>query len=180
VDGVRSVYALWNPKEDEAKTICKTLGQPYQRGGVVKGGVVKANGRANLRVTTFLRDARGLLLDRTDELVRAHQPDSDLLPELKAAIARAAIAGRPYTKTGGNGVYERRFELPEAFHTIGKHRLAEWVSSLLAGEQLVAAMAQGSKLVKWLDVPDGPVAGGDAVFELGHLSRSKPGLQDRK
>ncbi|MFZ5534132.1 MAG: AAA family ATPase [Pseudomonadota bacterium] len=51
VDGVRSVYALWNPKEEQAKTICKTLGEPFERGCVVMGGVVKANGRANLRVT---------------------------------------------------------------------------------------------------------------------------------
>ena len=75
------------------------------------GGVVKAYGRANLRVTTFLRDSRGLLVDRSDALVRARQTDVDLLPDLKAAIARAAAEGKPYTKTGGNGVYERRHEL---------------------------------------------------------------------
>ncbi|MFO0144870.1 MAG: AAA family ATPase, partial [Betaproteobacteria bacterium] len=49
VDGVRSVYALWNPKEEQAKTICKTLGETFERGRVVMVGVVKANGRANLR-----------------------------------------------------------------------------------------------------------------------------------
>jgi len=42
VDGVRSVYALWNPKEDQAKAICKALGEPFERGRVVMGGVVKA------------------------------------------------------------------------------------------------------------------------------------------
>ncbi len=50
VDGVRSVYALWNPKPDEAKAICKTLNEDYERGCIVKGGVVKANGKANLNV----------------------------------------------------------------------------------------------------------------------------------
>jgi 5S rRNA maturation endonuclease (ribonuclease M5) len=178
VDGVRSVYALWNPKEMDAKTICKTLGESFERGRVVMGGVVKANGRANLKVATFLRDTRGLLVDRSRELVRANQPDADLHPALKTAIARAAVEGRPYTKTGGNGVYERRHELPEAFHTIGKHRLAEWVGALLDREELVMAMAEGSKLVKWLDVPDGPVARGEAVFITGHLSRSQPGMKD--
>ena len=88
------------------------------------------------------------------------------------------VEGRPYTKTGGNGVYERRHELPEAFHTIGKHRLAEWVGALLDREELVMAMAEGSKLVKWLDVPYGPVARGEAVFITGHLSRSQPGMKD--
>ena len=178
VDGVRSVYALWNPKEMDAKTICRTLGESFERGRVVMGGVVKANGRANLKVATFLRGTRGLLVDRSRELVRASQPDADVHPALKIAIARAAAEERPYTKTGGNGVYERRHELPEAFHTIGKHRLAEWVGALLDREELVMAMAEGSKLVKWLDVPDGPVARGEAVFITGHLSRSQPGMKD--
>lgn len=53
------------------------------------------------------------------------RPDVNLLPDLKAAIARAAAESKPYTKTGGNGVYERRHELPEAFHGIGKHRLTD-------------------------------------------------------
>ena len=178
VDGVRSVYALWNPKEEQAKAICKTLGEPFERGRVVMGGVVKANGRANLRVTTFLRDARGLLVDRSQDVARAGKSDVDLLPALKAAIARAAAEGQPYTKTGGNGVYERRHELPEAFHAIGKHRLADWGGTLLDREELVMAMAQGSKLVKWLDVPGGPVASGQAVFVIGHLGRSSPGRPD--
>ena len=179
VDGVRSVYALWNPKEDQAKAICKALGEPFERGRVVMGGVVKANGRANLRVTTFLRDSRGLLMDRSDALIRARQTDVDLLPDLKAAIARAAAEGKPYTKTGGNGVYERRHELPEAFHAIGKHRLAEWVGTLLDREELVMAMVDGSKLVKWLDVPDGPMASGEAAFVTGHLKRANTGQRDQ-
>jgi hypothetical protein len=178
VDGVRSVYALWNPKEEQAKAICKTLGETFERGRVVMGGVVKANGRANLRVTTFLRDARGLLVDRSQDVARAGKSDVDLLPALKAAIARAAAEGQPYTKTGGNGVYERRHELPEAFHVIGKHRLADWVGTLLDREELVMAMAQGSKLVKWLDVPGGPVASGQAVFVTEHLGRSGAGRPD--
>jgi hypothetical protein len=37
----------------------KTLGETFERGRMVMGGVVKANGRANLRVTTCLRDAAG-------------------------------------------------------------------------------------------------------------------------
>lgn len=175
VDGVRSVYALWNPKEEQARTFCKALGEPFERGRVVLGGVVKANGQADLHVTTFLRDARGLLADRSRDVQRAAQPDIELLPELKAAIARAAAAGQPYTKTGGNGIYERRHELPQAFQSIGKHRLTEWVSMLLDREELVMAMAEGSKLVKWLDVPDGPVANGAAQFVTGHLGRSTAG-----
>jgi hypothetical protein len=175
VDGVRAVYALWHPKEDQARKLCEALGEPFERGRVVMGGVVKANGRANLRVTTFLRSTSGLLVDCTDRLRQTRPAPDDLLPALKSAIARAARDGQPYTKTGGNGLYERRHELPEAFHSIGKHRLTGWVDALLAQGELVTAMAEGSKLVKWLDVPDGPVAQGQAVFVTGHLTRSGAG-----
>ena len=175
VDGVRAVYALWHPKEDQAKKFCEALGEPFERGRVVMGGVVKANGRANLRVTTFLRSTSGLLVDCTDRLRLTRPEPDDLLPTLKSAIARAARDGQPYTKTGGNGLYERRHELPETFHAIGKHRLTGWVDALLAQGELVTAMAEGSKLVKWLDVPDGPVAQGQAVFVTGHLMRSSAG-----
>ena len=57
-------------------------------------------------------------------------------------------------------------------------QLAEWVGMLLDREELAMAMADGSKLVKWLDVQDGPVARGEAVFIKGHLSRSQPGMKD--
>lgn len=175
VDGVRAVYALWHPKEDQARKLCDALGEPFERGRVVLGGVVKANGRANLRVTTFLRSINGLLVDCSDRLGQTRPEPEDLLPALKSAIARAARDGQPYTKTGGNGLYERRHELPEAFHAIGKHRLTGWVDTLLAQGELITAMAEGSKLVKWLDVPDGPVAQGQAVFVTGHLTRSSAG-----
>lgn len=170
--GVRAVYALWPPKEDQAKSVCETLGIEYVRGLVVSGGVVKANGRANLRVTVFVRDGRGLLCDRSAELAVTKLDESQLLPGLCLAIADAARDGKPYTKTGVNGVYERRFELPEAFHAIGKHRLVGMVEALLSSRQLVQAMADNSKSVKWLDAPDGRIAGGDPHFVGGHIKRS--------
>lgn len=175
VDGVRSVYALWHPKDEQAMAVCNALGAPYARGKVVMGGVVKANGRANLNVATFVRDARGLLVDRSLEVARAGSKDADLLAALIVAIARAAVEGKPYTKSGGNGVYERRHELPHAFHGVGKHRLAEWIGRLLDENAVVVAMAGGSRQVKWLDVPDGPVAQGKAKFVPGHIDRSASG-----
>ncbi|MGX2030037.1 hypothetical protein [Methylocaldum gracile] len=56
--------------------------------------------------------------------------------------------------------------------------MAERVGTLLDREELVMAMADGSKLVKWLDVPDGPMTSGEAPFVTGHLKRanaSQPG-----
>jgi 5S rRNA maturation endonuclease (ribonuclease M5) len=174
VDGVRSVYALWAPRDDHAKHICEQLGEDHRRGTVVLGAVVKANGRANMKVAAFLRSSSGLLVDRSQDLACAKQPlEESLLPLLRDAIGHAAERGKPYTKTGGNGVYDRRHELPDEFHCIGKHRLTAWVATLLQKGELVLAMA-GSKVVKWLDVPGGPMATGNAVFTVGHLSQYDP------
>lgn len=95
----------------------------------------------------------------------------------RSITSRAAAEGKPYTKTGGNCVYGRRHELPEAFHTIGKHRLPEWVGTLLDREERLMAMADASKLVKWLNVSEGPMASGEAAFITGHLKRSKADRQ---
>jgi len=170
VDGVRCVYAIWLPKEDHAKSICEKLGIAYQRNLVVQGGVVKANGRANLQVSTYIRSDSGLLVDQTYRLRHDPLDHASLLLQLRAAIAHAALEGFPYTKTAGNGVYERRFELPEPLNGLSKHRLVSMVDELLQGGQLVQAVAEGSKVAKWLDVPTGPLAQGDGDFEEGHLT----------
>ena len=49
---------------------------------------------------------------------------------------------------------------------------------LLDREELVMAMARGSKLVKWLDVPGGPVGIGQAAFVTGHLGHWGAGRHD--
>lgn len=171
VDGVRCVYAIWLPKEDHAKSICEKLSLNYQRNLVVQGGVVKANGRANLQVSTYIRSDSGLLVDRTSALRMPRQDDEPMLRQLAVAVARAAVEGKPYTKSGINGPYERRNELPEAFHKIGKHKFVAWIDFLLSQGHLVAAIAEGSRTVKWLDVPNGPVATGKAIFRKGHMAR---------
>jgi hypothetical protein len=177
VDGMRSVYALWSPKEDQARSVCKALRQPYLRGGVVMGAVVKANGRAQLGLSTYVRSPQGLLVDRSRELASGvlTSTEADPLNVLQEAIAYAALSGKPYTKTGSNGLYERRHELPPSFHDMAKHRLTEQLHSLLAAGVVVSAMAEGSKLVKWLDVPDGPIAQGYGTFAPGHLARGRGG-----
>ena len=136
------------------------------------GGIVKANGKANLKVITYVRDARGLLCDRSEELIRLKPTSFDLLPLLREAIANAAREGKPYTKSGINGVYSRRFEMEQLFHSIGKHSFAGMVDTLLAKGDVVQAMADNSKSVKWLDVPSGDIAQGQASFSAGFLQRS--------
>ena len=180
VDGMRSVYALWQAREDNAKAVLKTLHLPHKRGSVVFGAVVKANGRANLGIVTYVRDERGLLCERSAELLRTKPGTEDLLPELTQAIALAVANGKPYTKTGINGVYERRFELPEAFHAIGKHTLVGMVDALLGSERIIKAMADNSKSVKWLDVPEGNLAKGQPGFSVGFIKRPGGKIQRRE
>ena len=54
------------------------------------------------------------------------------------------------------------------------------VEALLATETIVQAMADNSKSVKWLDVPDGDVASGDPSFSVGFIKRSRHPIQQRK
>jgi hypothetical protein len=61
--GARSVYSPWNPKDNQAKAQCAS----FKHGSLVMVGEVKANGRANLRVTTFLHCTRGLLAKWLDK-----------------------------------------------------------------------------------------------------------------
>lgn len=170
VDGVRCAYALWLPSADRAQDICKSLSHKLARNAVVMGGVVKANGRANLNVTVFVRDdISGILVDRTDDLAQQRPGQHHLFSLFIEAIAQAARDGKPYTKTGLNGVYERRFELPDGLNQLGKHRLVGVVEQLQSDGKLITAMAPGQTSVKWLDVPDGPVARGEAEFVPGHI-----------
>jgi hypothetical protein len=115
-------------------------------------------------------DTSGILKDRTSDLASNRSSEHMLIPQLVNAIATAAVEGKPYTKTGQNGIYERRFELPDELNEMGKHKLVGLVEMLQKEEKLVAAMARGSTSVKWLDVPDGPVADGSAKFVPGHIN----------
>lgn len=176
VDGVRAVYALWEMPEARVKghgalAACRALGTPYERGKVVCGAVVKSNGCASTRVSTFLRDARGLLVDRSDELRRLGNDPAELKTRLASLIGEAAEQGRPYTKTGENGLYARKHELGEGFANVSKNKFTIMVDELLDAGGLTLALAKGSRAVKWLDLPSGPFAKGVGFFEPG--SRQK-------
>jgi phage/plasmid primase-like uncharacterized protein len=175
VDGVRSVYALWPAEEEDGKAKCKTLGIPWHRGRVVYGGVVKANFRADLGISIFVRDDSGILRDRRAELgLLAPKPDA-LQNALCEAIAKAAREQRPFTKTGQHhGLYSRRHELPSLLHETGKHRLEELAQGLLNGGALVQGRMKPTESApgKWLDVPGGPLAVQSEEFTRAELAKT--------
>lgn len=172
IDGVRAAYALWPARPDAVKRIARALGERMEPEQVVLGAVVKSNGPSSRDIRTFIRSETGLLIDRTQELRDLTPTQRDHLPELKAAIAQAAKEGKPYTRTGIQGVYARRFELPEELQGISRARLEGWADNLLEAGEIVQAACAGAG-VKWLDIPSGDVARGDAKFATGHVQRSQ-------
>jgi hypothetical protein len=164
VDGVRLTYAMWTPQD--AANIAKQLGVKFVRGDVVQGACVKGNGKYNKGVQTYHRATSGLLVDMSHQLVGAD--NTALRDTILSTVAAAAVAGRPFTKTGRTGVHERRYEFAPGVQALPKHRTASLIDELLERGDLIQALAQGSTTVKWLDVPGGPFAMGEGVFEAGH------------
>lgn len=167
VDGVRMVYALWPAPEEHQGYVFKALEEPFARDAVFQGAVVKANGPADRAIRTFLRAPTGLLVDATERLRAVRRPEQDLMDALVEAIARAAEDGHPYTHTGGTGLFKQRHRLPVVFHEMGRNKIEGLVQSLLNDRILVKGMAEGSKELKWLDVPAGPFAHGVGRFVHG-------------
>ncbi len=171
VDGVRCVYGMWAVSEKKAKEICRKLKQFYRPGCVVEGAVLKANGRANMATTTFLRNDDGVLVDISDKLGIA--PGVRIHDDLVDAIRKAAEEGRPFTKTGDNGLFKRRFEMPKKLSRSTRKALEGAVDELLESQQVRQCMGPGSRIVKYLDVSDGPFAKGVGKFKEGGSSPNR-------
>lgn len=167
VDSLRGAYALWPVPEKETRKILKTLDEPFRYNAVVKGAVVKANGAADRSVTTYVRNDYGLLVDRTRLLKNHSRGNDEQLTILASTIGLAAIDGQPFVKTGINGLYARRQELPEELHQVGRDRLEALCQALLDTGKVQACLASGSTTIKWLDVPGGPFATGNGQFKIG-------------
>ncbi|MEF3695548.1 AAA family ATPase [Desulfolutivibrio sp.] len=176
VDGVRSVYTLWEgidiEKKCQNKTIISNMKQSVGCCGFVCGAVVKSNGLANKHVSTFMRGFNGILHDVTKEVSASTESTEENENTLIDMIAKAEQQGKPYTKTGESGLFSRRHELGSVLSGIAKHRLEKMCEKLLDEKMIVTALAKGSRSTKWLDIPDGPFAKGDGTFLPGHV-RSK-------
>ena len=169
IDGMRCVYALWPTEEKHAKKICAELGVKYEPNKAVRGAVVKANWPVEMKVQTYLRNDVGLLSDCTDRLTKSVEDRDALLSQLEEAIGQAALDGKPYTKTGKNGVYDRREEMPSNLRKIGRNRLQYMVQELLNADRARQCSAGKSGSVQWLDLPGGPFYRGEGAFAPGAL-----------
>jgi hypothetical protein len=167
VDQARVAVVLWSPSDADIRKTCKHLKVDYAPNAVVLGGVVKANDGASRKMWTLHRQPSGLLRDMSAEADSSKASTAEMEKQLIEVVGKAATDGRPFTKTGANGLYQRRAELSEELAAVGKHRLEEMAQALEQAGRIVAALASGSTTVKWLDVPDGPFARGEGAFAPG-------------
>lgn len=169
VDGVRSVFALWQAPESEAQKVMQELRLPSRQDSLVYGCVVKGNSEKLCGVRSFIRSASGVLVDRTSDLQTLTNGEQ-LQLLLMHTIALAAADGKPYTRTGKNGVYERRAELPDPLHIMPRNTLWALTEALIDQRKICVCSAKGQKLMQWLDVLSGPFASGEGQFEPGFFS----------
>lgn len=167
VDGVRCAYAIWPYAPREQASIFKLLGEKPEPNALFQGAVVKSNGKADRTVRTFWRNDTGLLVDVTALTRKQEVGSEEMITVLRDAVARAAKNGYPFTKTGGNGVYQNRHRLPEQLRGIGRDKLEMMVGDLLDEKKIVKGRTKGSTIEKWLDVPEGEFAKGNGVLADG-------------
>jgi len=166
VDGVRAAYVLWPAEPHKARRACKTINADYAPNKVFFGALVKANGPGDRTVKTYVRQDSGLLINMTDAIGAIEPTREEIYQILRDDIAAAAADGRPFTKTGAAGLFERRDELFEGIR-FSKHRLPELADEMVEAGIIVRAIASGSKVPQWLDIPGGPFDNGTGCFELG-------------
>jgi hypothetical protein len=166
VDQARVAVVLWVPSDGEIRKTCRHLKVDYAPNAIVRGGVVKANDGASRKMWTLHRQPSGLLRDVSVEAVAKTLTGIELEKALVAAIAAAAIQGRPFTKMGVNGLHQRRAELGGELAALGRNKLEEMAQDLEAEGRIVTALATGTA-VKWLDVPGGSFAKGEGAFAPG-------------
>lgn len=168
VDRTRATYVLWGAAESRSKEICKVLGEKWKRSKVIQGCLAKENFGGDTSIKTFVRKENGLLVARNVELQTAAREDIPaLLNVLERACAEAAQRGQPFTRTGDNGLYMRRQELPVELNGLARRSLEEYVQRLLEEKRLVLCIAKGSTSKKWLDAPEGDFALGMGQFAAG-------------
>jgi hypothetical protein len=131
VDGVRSAMAVWPDNSTEAEIACRKLSVSWERNRVCKMAVVKANFKADTHIKTLIRNDAGLLIDRSFDLWSITPSQDDIMESLVSEIEQGAIDGRPYTRNGNNGVFERRHELPFLFHDLSRNYFKDTIQQLL-------------------------------------------------
>ena len=168
VDRTRATYVLWSVSEARSKELCAALNTEWAREKVFCGCVAKENSGGDKSIKTYVRGPGGLLEVR-DAAIRASKTGSQAMleQELVQAVAEAAEALQPFAKTGSNGMYTRRAELPKSLANFGRQSLENMVDALLEKGEIVLCIPIGGSTKNRLDVPDGPIARAEARIQPG-------------
>lgn len=154
-NAMRLVIGVWAAHDYEKRMAAMAL-KP-QRGVLFRGGVVKANMPEALREPrTLLRDDAGLLQDVTSRDKKSRGADAEAQAWMVWAIKRAADARAPFARSGQNGVFARRMQLPPIFHNMSRDAdFAPLLDGLLQHQQIILRpINNGGKGHVYLDVPE--------------------------
>jgi hypothetical protein len=181
VDGVRWVYSMWAPTDQDE--MARAGSEARKRGfratpdNFAFGQVVKANGPHPSGVQMYTRGVGGLLRQLA-EIARADRPErEEMLELLLLDIEWAAKQGQPFTKSGTkNGIHAHKEFLSEPLRGKGATRNMLWslLDELVEQGKVVPAAHGAEKGQGWLDVPAGEFAKGHGEFIPGARQR-RPG-----
>ena len=159
MDRTRATYVLWSLSDARSKELCAAVNLEWAREKVFCGCVAKENSGGDKSIKTYIRNPNGLL-EVQDAAIRQSKAGSQAMLEqdLTQAIAEAAEALQPFSRTGTNGLYARRAELPKSLAGCGRSTLETMVDVLLDKEAVVLCIPIGGTTKNRLDVPDGPIA----------------------
>lgn len=153
-NAMRLVIGIWAAHNYERKM--RQMGLPPARATLFYGGVVKANMPEALRdAKTLLRLPNGLLEDVTSRDVTSRGPNPEAVAWLVWAVKYAADARAPFSRSGANGPWGRRSQLPPMFHNMSRdsdfNPLIDW---MLEHEFLsLTTVANGGNNHSYLDTP---------------------------
>jgi hypothetical protein len=124
------------------------------------------DGTARREVRTYSRQPGGLLRDVTVK-AGAAVASAELLAALVEEVARAALIGHAFTHTGEAGLFKQRHRLTASLRDLSRHRIEGMAQELLDGGRIAKCVGPNSSVPKFLDVPSGPYARGEAEVTKG-------------
>ena len=154
-NAMRLVIGVWAAHDWEKRMAAMAL-RPV-RGALFRAGVVKANMPEALKEPrTLLRDDAGLLQDVTSRDKKSRGADAEARAWMVWAVKRAADMRAPFARSGQNGVFARRTQLPPVFHSMSRDAdFAPLLDGLMhQGQLILRPINNGGKGHVYLDVPE--------------------------
>lgn len=158
---MRLVMGFWHASDFTRRM--RAMGLKPERNQMYRMAVLKVNNPEAVQgMKTLLRAPCGLLEDVTLNDTLKDGPGPLHEAWLVFAIQQAALARQALCKTGANGLYERRAQLPPALQELGREELRSLCDKLLAKRKITTARLAEQKggHAGHLDVPDGPFSRG--------------------